>query len=191
MATDEHVEKEETLDSEGADPNPSETDASMEASVRFDSALAGLKKRSRLLIAGGVGVLLLLTAVWGTRIVLHSGEAAPPQEPARKSRSHDGSETRLLKQDLDPFYIPLQGGGNGKIARLRLSVTWAPTTADRFREKEVLIRDRLYRRITQLASKGENLHGMALTIRTEAQNILEELLRPNELRVAVTGIFVV
>ena len=178
----------------GTNHDPSEPGPSNEAPGRLGSAISSLKKRPRLFIAGGVGILMLLVSMWGVRIVLLPGQAARSRHQTPKPSSQESpaaSGDRLLKQDLEPFYIPLPEAENGKMARLSLSVTWTPETASRFRKKEFLIRDRLYRGITELASKGENIRGMTLRIRTEAQNILEELLRPNELRVAVTGIFVV
>jgi len=198
MTSDENIERDEALESQGEDRDSStespEPDPSSEATGRFGPALSILKGRRRLLIAGGVGILLSLFAVWGIRVALLPGNTAQPKELIPESpfqQPHADSVDRSLKQDLEPFYILMPKGKTGKMARLRLSVTWASKTAALYQEKEILIRDRLYRRITELASKGENIRGMSLTIRTEAQSILEELLRPNELRVAVTGIFVI
>lgn len=187
------IDNDEEQEVRGTNHDPSEPDPSNEAPGRLGSAVSYLKKRPRFLIAGGVGVLLLLVSVWGIRLVPLPGQAVHSKHQKPKPSSKEtvaASGDRLLKQDLAPFYIPLSGGETEKMARLSLAVTWAPTTAARFREKEIEIRDRLYHRITELASKGENFRGMALPIRSEAQNILEELLRPNELRVVVTGIFV-
>jgi hypothetical protein len=198
MTSNEEIERDEAQEDQGEDQSPStgspEPGPSNEAAGRLGSALSILKGRRRILIAGGVGILLSFIAVWGIRIVLLPGDTVQPKGPTPgplSQQSPAATGDRLLKQELKPFYILLPQEKTGKIARLRLSVTWAPKTAARYQEKEILIRDRLYRRITELASKGENIRGMTLTIRAEAQNILEELLRPNELRVAVAGIFVV
>ena len=120
--------------------------------------------------------------------ISRSAEGPGPKPPA--AVAIDPSD-KIVTQDLGPFYIPLPAGGNGRMARVTFSVTWDASSSKRFQDRETLARDRVYRRLMELAAGGGDMRTMSLTVRSETLRILEELLRPDELRVVVTGIFIV
>lgn len=147
------------------------------------AAAAGLAILAVMLL-GGLGVWLLFPAE-------KPGQSDKQAESPIPRDNRAEAQGRLVKQDLPPFYIPLPQSGNGQMARVSLAVTWDRPSSSRFRDQEYRIRDRLYRGLTKLAAEGENMRSMSLTIRAEAQKILEELLHPDELRVVVSGVFIV
>ncbi len=107
------------------------------------------------------------------------------------SAKREDTQRQIVKQDLSPFYIPLSRDGNGQMARVSFAVTWDRSSSDRFEDQKTRVRDQLYGRLKELAGEGENVRGISLTIRAEAQRILEEHLHPSELHVVVTGLFIV
>jgi hypothetical protein len=157
--------------------------------------LARLKSPRVLLLAGSVFVFIVLLGGLGLWLLSPSGESASSRKEAESKpplpvKTEPPSE-RMVKHDLAPFYIPLPRGSKGWMARVTLAVTWNGSSLKRFEDQQILARDRLYRRMTELAAGEESMRGISLTVRSEAQRILEELLRPGELHVVVTGIFIV
>ncbi len=188
----EETQKERTSgasDSESIDSNAAEKTSgplgTLISSLRDSraAAAAGLAILAVMLL-GGVGVWLLFPAE-------KPGKSAKQAETLIPGDHRAEVQGRLVKQDLPPFYIPLPQSGNGQMARVSFAVTWDRPSSSRFRDQEYRIRDRLYRRLTKLAAEGENMRSMSLAIRAEAQKILEELLHPDELRVVVTGVYIV
>ncbi len=160
--------------------------------------LASLRSRfgsARILaLAGSAALFMALSGALLFWILSPSGETSRsaegsgPAPPA--ARSVDACD-RNVTQELGPFYIPLPAGGNGRMARVTFSVTWDASSSKRFQDRETLARDRVYHRIKELAEAGGDMRTMSLTVRSETLRILEELLRPDELRLVVTGIFIV
>lgn len=144
-----------------------------------------------------VGGLIILAAVFGgvgyLSLMRHAGPgpAADLEEGIIPRETDPDSSDLLVKQDLAPFYVPLSGEGGGRMARVSFSVTWDKTSSKRFLNREPLVRDQIYLRITELATEGKNIQDMSPTVRMEAQKILEDLLRPDVLTVVVTGILIV
>jgi hypothetical protein len=150
--------------------------------------------RSRaVLVAVLAAVLILLLATAAMVLVPSAGndsaETAGAPPPAA-DRGADGGD-RLVEQELAPFYIPLPRDADGRMARVSFAVTWDRPSSSRFRDQRIRVRDRLFLRLTELAAQGENMRSMSLTVRAEARKLLEELLHPEELRVVVTGVFIV
>ncbi|MCF8061409.1 MAG: hypothetical protein K9M82_02735 [Deltaproteobacteria bacterium] len=176
----------------GAEPEGSKEPREAIGSLR--ALLARLGSYRTAVLAGLAAVLILAFAGMTARLLM------PSEKPARPGRSSDpvfasdgiaDTPDRLVKQELAPFYIPLPHGESGRMVRLSFVVTWDRSCSSRFRGQERRVRDRLYLRMTELAAEGGNMRSMSLTIRTEARKILEELLRPEEIHVVVTGIFIV
>ncbi len=160
----------------------------------FFSRLQSLTSRLRIARTAALGLVVssvVFLAGLGAWLFLPAGEAGLPAKPVQRAERKSEPADRLVKEDLAPFYIPLPSGADGRMARVNLVVTWDRPASNRFRNQQVRVRDRLYRRMTRLAAEGENLRSMSLTVRAEARNILEELLRPDEIHVVITGIFVV
>jgi hypothetical protein len=195
-APDETVEEGTITPGEGAsgdDPGPGDSGGPRAATGRLRGLFARLLTARSALVAGLAAVLLLVggTAV---RLQLPTAEndtAGPSVEPVPASNAAPPTPDRLVEQELSPFYIPLPREKDGQMARVSFSVTWDRPSSSRFRSQEPRVRDRLFRRMTELAAEGESMRSMSLTLRTEARKILEKLLRPEELRVVVTGIFIV
>jgi len=155
-----------------------------------------LRLRSpRILIpAGSAAVFMVLLGGLLVWIFSPSAESALPEKRADLAllpKAEPDSPDRMVKQDFEPFYIPLPGGDSGRMARVTFSVTWDRSSSRRFQDQSTLARDRLYHCLNELAAGGGGLRAMSLTVRSEAQKILEELFHPDELRVVVTGIFIV
>ncbi|MGM0662798.1 MAG: hypothetical protein ACQET7_01285 [Thermodesulfobacteriota bacterium] len=174
------------------------TDAENEATGQIEEnpAAGGTEEKGsaflqRRLLAGG---LILLTAVFGVTGYLAliryagPGPAAQPETGIVSQGADRNSPHHLVEQDLAPFYIPLPNEGKGLMALVSFSVTWDKTSSKRFQDREIPVRDKIYLRMTELADEGKNMQDMSPTLRMEAQKILEELLQPDVLRVAVTGI---
>jgi hypothetical protein len=144
-----------------------------------------------------IGGLIILAAVFGGISYMAlirfagPGPTTDPEETVISQEVSHSSPHRLIQQDLSPFYVPLSGEESGRIARVSFSVTWDKTASKRFQDRETLARDRIYLRMTELAGGGKNMRDMSPTVRVEAQKILDELLRPDVLRVVVTGIAIV
>lgn len=179
--------------SEQVEENPDAVDRNEERgeTSSFFSRHAFLRRK---LLIGG---LIILATVFGGISYMAlirfagPGPATDPEEIDISREMSSSSPHRLIQQDLSPFYIPLPGEGGGRIARVSFSVTWDKTASKRFQDRETLARDRIYLRMTELAGEGKNMRDMSPTVRVEAQKILDELLRPDVLRVVVTGIFIV
>lgn len=180
-------------DASGDDPGPGDSGEPRAATGRLRTRFARLSTARAALLAGSAAVLLLVggTAV---RLQLPTAEndtTGQSVDPVLASNAAPPATDRLVEQELAPFYIPLPREKDGQMARVSFSVTWDRPSSSRFRSQEPRVRDRLFRRMIELAAEGENMRSMSLTLRTEARKILEELLRPEELRVVVTGIFIV
>ena len=179
-------------DSSGADPDGSEERGALTGPLRGLFARIGAHRAA--ILGGLAAVLILLLGGTAARLMFPSAPSDTPGRPADPpfaSERGAGAPDRLVEQELAPFYVPLPPGKDGQMARVSFSVTWDRPSSSRFRNQETRVRDRLYLRMTELAAEGENMRSMSLTVRTEARKILEELLRPEELRVVVTGIFIV
>jgi len=192
---------EETVEEGSIDPmedaSPAESGDSEEtrAAAGLLRALFTRPGAPRTAILAGLAAALTLvlggTAAWFLFPSMERDTPRGSNDPGFVSMESSGAPDRLIDQELAPFYIPLPEGTDGQMARVSFSVTWGRPSSSRFRNQKTRVRDRLYLRMTELAAEGENMRSMRLTIGTEARNILEELLRPEELRVVVTGIFIV
>jgi hypothetical protein len=138
---------------------------------------------------------LAVLLIWGGLSLFSSPEKPAGRQavdlkllPRKADPSIKGS---LVKEKMQPFYIELDRTEAGKMARLSFAVTCDFPSSKRLTENRVLVRDRLYSRLIELASEGKDIRRMSVVIRTEAQKILEEILRPKKLHVVVTGIFIV
>ncbi len=181
-----------TEGSGSADPDDSEERRA--ATGPSHGLFARLGAHRAAILGGLAGVLILVLGGTAARLMFPSPPSDTPGRPADPlfaSVRDAGAPDRLVEQELAPFYVPLPPGKDGQMARVSLCVTWDRPSSSRFRSLETRVRDRLYLRLTELAAEGEHMRGMSLTVRTEARKILEELLRPEELRVVVTGIFIV
>lgn len=173
--------------------NPDAVD-SKEEGGETSSFFSGPAFLRRNLLVGG---LIILAAVFGGISYLAlsrfagPGASTAPENGAVSQRPGHYSPHRLPEHDLTPFYIPAPGEGKGLIARVSISVTWDKASSKRFKERETLIRDRIYLRMTELAGDGKDIQEISPAVRLEAQKIMEELLRPDVLRVVVNGISIV
>jgi hypothetical protein len=157
----------------------------------FNGLLGG---RRDLIIVVSLAIIVILLAWIGFGFLSAKQETATLRRENLKVFSQKADPTirdSLVKQKMQPFYLELTKNGAGNMARLGFALTCDVSSSKRFEENRILIRDRLYKRLTELAAEGKDIRGMSLSIRSEAQKILEEILRPSELRVVVTGIFIV
>lgn len=142
--------------------------------------------RKKLLAA----VFILLAVFGGSGYIAFTRLTAPGE--GRGSPEADQVSTRnLVEQDLAPFYIQLPVEARGQLATISFSVTWDRSSSIRFQNREVQIRDRIYYRMIELASEGKDIEDLSTAARLEAQSILEELLRPDVIGVAVKRIRIV
>jgi hypothetical protein len=152
------------------------------------SAFAGRK----LLLSGLICLAAVLGSVGYMTLIRHRG-AGPGIQPAGPEAVPE--EIRepphgTLKQDLQPFFIPLPPEARGEMARFSFSVTLDRTSSKRFHRRETMIRDRIYLSISELAARGKGVRDMSPAARLEVQRILGEFLEPEPLRVEVEDILI-
>jgi hypothetical protein len=148
--------------------------------------------RRPLIMAGSIllAVILLGTGLLALAPNNEPGSIPDPENGVVSQEADHYSSRELLKEELEPFYIPLAHEGKELLVRVSFSVTWDKTSSNRFHERKTRVRDRIYLRLTEFATEGRNMRNMAPVLRTEAQQIIEELLRPDILNVVVMGIFI-
>ncbi len=149
---------------------------------------------NRRLFAAGIGVLTLLVLGGGALLWLLPAlettgtDQGGSGEALGSISTGPGSGRALLEQDLAPFFILLPEGRNNRMARLSLGVVWDGRASRRFSERRVEVRDMLFKGITKAASKSEDITKESVKLRSEARKVLQELIRPDEMRVVVKGV---
>jgi len=153
-----------------------------------------IEKHRKKTIGGSAALLVFLLACLTFRLLSPSPELQASGDASLdpEARTSDaGGKNNTGDVQMEPFYIELPANRMGGMARVTFSLTCDTAAGYRLKENETLVRDRLYDRLKEVAAGDENIKGQSLLINSEARKVLEDILRPTELRVALTGIEVI
>jgi hypothetical protein len=97
-------------------------------------------------------------------------------------------DDNLIEKELSPFFIPPSPGANSSMIRIDLSVIWDGLAAVRFQNKEIQVRDDIYKYISKLTEKTEDLNTEVSFIEAEMSNIFREALGVKNLVIMIKEI---
>jgi len=97
-------------------------------------------------------------------------------------------EDNLIEKELSPFFIPPSQGINSSMIRIDLSVIWDGLAAVRFQNRELQIRNDIYKYISKLTEKTKDLNSEVSYIEAEMSNIFREALGVNNLVIMIREI---
>ena len=98
------------------------------------------------------------------------------------------NKDNLREQNLSPFFIPPSAESSRGAVRIDLSVIWDGLASIRFNKKESLIRDKLYRYISETAERTEDLNTNTSSLEEGVSRILSESLGVRDLVIKIREI---
>jgi hypothetical protein len=133
-------------------------------------------------------ILIFLLSLIGGIIgigILFGPEYVPgwPQKPPTVLPEEDAVDMR--EEPLAPFFIPLSPGSLKEVIRVDVTMISDGLASLRYSQKDVRIRDRLYRYLVDTVKKDPDLNAQISLLETEMAGILRELLGMNSVLVRV------
>jgi hypothetical protein len=92
------------------------------------------------------------------------------------------------EENLSPLYIPFPGDSPKCMIRVEVSATWNSSASARYKKKELLIRDQLYRHLSELVKGDDDLDGKTMFLEAEINRIVKKIMGPIDLEIKIKEI---